>query len=303
MRVVRAIGIGLVLWAQASAGACLAQSKTPTQLREENAALREELRRERARADELESRLAALLNERRGLEGRLSQTESMIAQLRAEMGRVDAPPTPIARAPAGADPLSSPASLLRELRSRYHVAMLGVPNSTPEERADYAEQVQLWCKLTNRELRGKRTWLVKLTDIEPLDRDSSVASMTVLDEESGGLPIGEAVDVRVPKRYLDKLDIGPENDRWLLTAIVIAKPVFNPERQTRGIFEFPPFIGPMVEFDFELDWFGIKRWDPDEPEAEAEDGGMPAEDQSEDGSEDGAGDESEKGSSAGPGAG
>ncbi|MEO1718163.1 MAG: hypothetical protein AAFR76_13755, partial [Planctomycetota bacterium] len=70
----------------------------------------------------------------------------------------------------------------------------------------------------------------------------------------------EAVDVEVPRLFIDRIENDPRYDRWLLTAVVIAAPRYNDERATRGVFEYPPFVGPYVDFDFELDWISLRGW-------------------------------------------
>lgn len=218
------------------------------------------------RIETLEAELADLRNERRGLEARVREAELVLSSLRRELAgpgerRVEPRPT----APVPEDPLSSPASLLRELRAQYYERMRSVPDGTGAERAAYREEVALWCRLTERSLRGKRTWLVELDDLVPLARDRAVARLTVIDEQTG-LPIGDPVDVAVPAKFADRVQREPRYDRWLLTAIVIATPGYNESRLTRGVFEYPPFVGPYVDFDFELDWISLRGWRPGQTE-------------------------------------
>ena len=246
----------------------MAQEQTRAELQQENRALRDELEKQTTRISQLESRVDQLLSERRSLMGTLRQTENLISNLRRQLGATDAPPQRRLMAQPPADALASPESMLRELRNQYRVNMLNVPNTTDAEKAEYIKQLKLWCRLTHQNLRGKRTWLVKLEDMARLGKDSLVVRMTVLDETSG-LPIGEAFDVQFPKRFQDQFNRGSKTDRWEVTSIVIAKPAFNERHVKRGVFEYPTLVGPMVEFDFELNWQGLRAWEPSaEPEAE-----------------------------------
>ncbi|MEM8757224.1 MAG: hypothetical protein AAGF47_05520 [Planctomycetota bacterium] len=261
------LGVGLWIVLGALAAQALPAAGQPgVSVREmiaENERLTAELRDAEATIDRLEAELAGLRNDRRGLEARIRDAEQVLTSLRREMTADRQPPASGApRAPLPADPLASPATLLRELRSRYFNALRDVPDTTATERVRYKEQVALWCRLTQRELRGKRTWLVRFDELVPLRGDRAVARMTVLDEASG-LPIGDPVDVAVPPRFAERIRVDARFDRWQLTSVVIAKPRYNEDRQTRGVFEFPPFVGPHVDFDFELDWVALSGWRPD----------------------------------------
>lgn len=260
---------GWVIIALAAGGQ---ETVSPRELLAENDRLIRELRDVRALLERYEAELVALRNERRGLEIRVRDAESMLSGVRRELGGepADAPISPDhGRAPVGADPLGSPAALLRELRNRYFEAVRDLPDATDADRESYRQQVALWCRLMNRELRGRRTWLVEFDDVVPLPDGRAVARMTLLDEPSG-LLIGDPVDVAVPRKFAERAG---EDDRWLLTAVVIAAPAYSEQRLSRGVFEYPPFVGPYVEFDFELDWIALREWRPgqsstvEEPEA------------------------------------
>jgi hypothetical protein len=241
----------------------------------ENERLTQELRQARAVIAGLETEVIELRNDRRGVEVRLSQAEAMLSSLRREMSSPAE-----AAGPSGvtmpADPLASPATLLRELRDRYFELVRSEPQETEAQRQALRERVVLWCRAMHRQLRDRRTWLVSFDEIMPLS-GGVVARMTVLDGATGQA-LGEPVDVAVPRKFADR--VGPRG-RWWLTSVVIAKPTFNESRQTRGVFEFPAFIGPFVEFDFELDWIALRAWDPRDPAGGGpvqgdEPGGQPA---------------------------
>ncbi|MEO1717190.1 MAG: hypothetical protein AAFR76_08770, partial [Planctomycetota bacterium] len=169
-------------------GALGQQTVSPRELLAENQRLVEELRAERAHVAALEGELAVLRNERRGLLARVRDAEQVLSALRLELESTDPNSEAVGlaqRAATPADALSSPASLLRELRSRYFETMRDVPDATLAERDEYKQQVALWCRLTNRELRGRRTWLVELNDLIPLRGGRAVGRLRVIDEASG----------------------------------------------------------------------------------------------------------------------
>lgn len=264
--------------------ACGQDDATPEQLAPANL-LQEQIEMQRERIEVLEQQLAELTSERRNVVSTLRRIEGMLAGLRQELDSGNTPAPAVLRAETPSDPLASPESLMRELQIRYRAAMAGLPLETEADRAAFAKQAQLWARLTNRELRGKRSWLVTLEDLASVGDNGSVVRMTVLDETSG-LPIGEAVDIGFPAKFLERFSRGSRSGRWVLTSIVIARPVLNESRITPGVFEYPPFVGPMMEFDFDLDWYSLSAWKPGDPVTPPEEvapAAEPAEDQSPEG--------------------
>lgn len=258
------LGVAPLAPAQEPADQSAAQpTATPADL------LLEQIEAQRARIEALERRVTELTAERRQMAGTVRQIEGMLAGLRSGLEGEPAPRTPVGRAEVPSEALASPESLLRELRSRYAAHMAGMGLATDAERTAYAEKARLWARLTQRELRGKRSWLVTLGDLAPVGTQGHVVRMTVLDERTG-FQIGEALDVGFPAKFLERFGRGSRSGRWVLTSIVIARPVFNESRITPGVFEFPPFVGPMMEFDFELEWFALSAWEPGQPVAPAE---------------------------------
>ncbi len=260
--VLGAIGPGVRLSSAQEAPA--AQPTSPADL------LLQQIDEQRRRIEALEAKVGELTTERRNIAGSLRQIEGMLANLRAELSTDDARAPLVLRAETPSDALASPESLMRELESRYRAEMAGMGFASEAERAAYAKKAQLWARLTNRELRGKRSWLVTLEDLASVGPRGQIARMTVLDAVTG-LPIGEAVDVAFPAKFLERFNRGTRSGRWVLTSIVIARPVFNESRLTPGVFEFPPYVGPMMEFGFELDWYALSAWEPGQPIAPPED--------------------------------
>lgn len=226
----------------------------------------EQIEAQRVRIEALERRVTELTGERRQMAGTLRQIEGMLANMRSGLEGEPTPRPPVGRAEIPSEALASPDSLLRELRGRYAAHMAGMGLATEAERAVFAQRAQLWARLTQRELRGKRSWLVTLDDLAPVGTQGHVVRMAVLDERTG-LAIGEALDVGFPAKFLERYGRGSRSGRWVLTSIVIARPVFNESRVNPGVFEFPPFVGPMMEFDFELDWYALSAWEPGQPVA------------------------------------
>ncbi len=215
------------------------QPAAPDAIRAENNSLRAEVQRLRAALDEALRRLAA--------------AEAALARLGLPLGTTmeDADPAVVA---APADPLASPASLLVELRRRYERDLAGGPTDAAARRA----AVGAWCKSIRTDLKGRREWLVTIAPVEePGASPSRPEAMVRVYDEALLRPIGEAVRVRIPARHAAQVRARPDQRLWTLTANIAAAPRFEERRETEGVFNYPPFIGPYAEFAFELEWVSL----------------------------------------------
>ncbi|GIK19025.1 MAG: hypothetical protein DYG93_01080 [Leptolyngbya sp. PLA2] len=215
------------------------QPAAPDALRAENDSLRAEVQRLRAALDEALRRLAA--------------AEAALARLGAPLGTTTEDTEPAA-VDAPADPLASPVSMLVELRRRYERDLAGAPSDAAARRA----AVAAWCRSIRAELKGRREWLVTIAPVEePGVSPSRPEAMVRIYDEALLRPIGEAVRVRIPARHAAQVRGRPDQRLWTLTANVAAAPRFEERRETEGVFNHPPFIGPYAEFAFELEWVSL----------------------------------------------
>lgn len=252
-----------------------AQDTTPAELRREIEQLRtenEQLVTENeelaAENEALASQIASMRTEIESLHRAREESDRRIADLES---RIDARPraaepdrrdaeiqaAPILRAEVPEDHLASPASLLNAVCREYEARFPNPPLTTEEQVADYRVRLDQWAKEVNQNLRGRTKWRVSLTEVaqEASSPRGAKARMTVLDPASG-LPIGESFLVDVPPRMAIKLNSEP-TQYYDLTLLLAPTPVVNPERRVKGVFEWPPFVGPMVEFAFDFEWGGI----------------------------------------------
>ncbi|MCW5776620.1 MAG: hypothetical protein KIS87_09295 [Phycisphaeraceae bacterium] len=233
----------------------------PDALRAENDSLRAEVQRLRSALDEALRRLAA--------------AEAALARLGVPLGSTTDDTDPGAL-DAPADPLASPASMLVELRRRYERDLAGGPTDAAARRA----AVAAWCKSIRAELKGRREWLVTIAPVEdPGVAASRPEAMVRVYDEALLRPIGEAVRVRIPARYAAQVRGRPDQRLWTLTANVVVAPRFEERRESEGIFNYPPFIGPYAEFAFELEWVSLNaspRVLPEAPAAAPSDSPPPA---------------------------
>lgn len=264
-----------VLLLASLAGLCepaRAQGASPAELRREVDRLNEQLRVLRDELDQTRVSLRAAEQERAALAQRLRETESLLAELRAR-GPGDAlPPTPTSSDPERTalpeDPLAAPGAIYDELRYRYERDLAPLPRATDQDRAAFRAEAQRWCKDAERQVRGRVHWVVRLENWSPSRSRRSEADLTVVDPVTLR-PLGESVRVEVPARLAERVQREPERELWRASLLVTAKPIYNPDRAVRGVFDSPRFVGPMVEFDFSIEWLGLAGVDerPDEPDA------------------------------------
>jgi len=257
-------------------GAAWAQDETPAELRAEIASLREQLavlEADRAQLiEQIESMKAATAELQRQLDAERARVEELQAALAARPVRPaqeDRPAEPVAEEPTSSepapvaeippDPLASPASLLRALRESHRQTFPDLSLESRTARETYQRRLQLWLDVVRQSLRGQTRWRITFTEITPDARNRQArARMQVIDPNSG-LPIGESFLGTIPSRMLLKMDDRAEAQTWDVTLVLNPNPVVNPERLEAGPFDYPPLIGPMVEFQFDFDWIGMRR--------------------------------------------
>jgi hypothetical protein len=205
----------------------------------ENARLRDQVA-------ELEAKLQAALNELDVLRQQLASAEERLSNLE--------PPRPPQYAETGADPFSSPTALFRELVRLYERELATMPRETDAEQRAFSEAVDRWVSDAPRRIRAEREWLVR---IESVQREATAPRrfsglISVIDPATGlayGPPRRMPLSPRLAQRASES-----DQDLWVAKVTVMAAPARNPQRLTVGVFNEPWFIGPQVEFGFDLEW-------------------------------------------------
>lgn len=268
----------------------MAQDASPAELRREIEVLRMQNAEIATERDQLLEQVSAMREQMIAISDKLDDALAQIKDLKSQLAarpepvQQDPEPTepetiaaPPAQAPIPMDHLASPASLLRALSHAYEVRFPNPALETEQDRRRFETRVRKWTQDVAKTMRGQTKWRVLLTDITPRRRGRETqAMMTVLDPASG-LAIGSPFLVEVPSRMALKL--GSEKEQVFdLTLMLVPAPIVNPKRIDRGVFEWPPFVGPMVDFAFDMDWLGLRRYEPGaatselEPEAGSGDG-------------------------------
>ncbi|GAB4384280.1 MAG: hypothetical protein Kow0022_06360 [Phycisphaerales bacterium] len=259
-----------------------AQDETPAELRNEISTLREQiavLEDERAKlVEQLESLKAENAELASRLESALKHNRQLEAQLAARPTQAepsspaqpDLSPTPApqqpTQAPIPTDPLGSPESLCRALIEAYARAFPVAPASTDSARTDYRRRLQQWIGSITQAYQGQTKWRMVISEIRPRGRDRDAEARFQVIDPNTGLPIGRSFLGVIPARMFLKIDNPDVAQLWDVTLNVTPRLEINPQRLTPGAFNYPPFIGPMVEFHFDMDWVGMRRvTQPDAP--------------------------------------
>ena len=259
----------------------MAQDASPAELRREIEQLRTQNEQQRTQneqitieRDQQTTLITAMRDEMIGLANRLDEAMAQIKKLTSQLAALpttstepdqplpDIQPTTIQQALIPEHHLASPASLFYALKHAYETRFPNPVISTEKDRTDFEQRAQKWALEMNRTMRGRTKWRIRLTDITPRTRGRGTgAHMTVIDPVSG-LAIGASFVVEVPSRMAMKL--GNEDLQvYELTLMLLPTPIVNPDRLTQSVFDWPPFVGPMVDFAFDFEWIGLRRYRPE----------------------------------------
>lgn len=263
----------LIVLSCSFAPAAFAQSRTPTpaELRRENEALRE-------RVEQLEAELRTATDTIQQMREQMDELSSELESLRLELrrnppaageGAQAASPEPqgpaFAELPEG-DQLAAPEAMLAIMIESYEQELAGASYETDADYRRYMSLLSKWSRLVRRELRGQAEWVVEITGVVTDSDRRLVVSYRVIDPASR-LPYGDReYELELPggiatRRFRDN----PDHDLWLIRGRVLAMPEINPDRETVGFFDIPPFIGSFAEFgfDFRVETF-VRVADPEE---------------------------------------
>lgn len=170
------------------------------------------------------------------------------------------------------DALASPSTVLRELSKRYE-ERFGDEQSLTEDSQDV---ISKWCREVTIQLRGKREWIVSIGSITRENRRLYTALFVVYDADTRR-PISEPFRSSIPERFATRVQTHREATLWRVSGLVIAEPKFTPDRIDPGVFNYPPLVGPFVEFAWRFVWYGIAPFDFADAD-KGQDAGAPAQD-------------------------
>ncbi|MCP3905421.1 MAG: hypothetical protein GY715_17485 [Planctomycetes bacterium] len=257
------IATAVLAFATAPAGA----QQSPSELRREN---------ERLRADAATTKkeLTTLREEVKRLRDEIAALKKQLVAAR------QATPAPSAQQP---EPISidesrfetSPRALFKVLVKGYGEVTTGLFMGNSEDDPDrvvYTRKVDRWVRRVNREFKKQIEWHVRLEDpTNPLPHPHMLRLQAV--DPKTGTRLGDPFDVGVTRALMSKLrqmETRRELDEVLVLRGVLRPTVrFNRDREIRGAFDKPPFIGPFAEFGFGVDATSLvprpePKADPDE---------------------------------------
>ncbi|QOJ01700.1 MAG: hypothetical protein HRU70_14910 [Phycisphaeraceae bacterium] len=216
-----------------------------SRLREENERLSRQVASLERRVAEMNATLADLASVLRDLARDIPAIrEAVDREARSGAGAVDPP------AASSDEPFASPDDLLAALRARYTEEFGKDP--LPDHPARRREAAEAWLRATNRALRGRANWLVRVSEARIVEQGKTTATMTVLDPLTRAAR-GGSFTVAVPGEYAKVVRDGGDAV-YELSVLVSSEAKYNPERPDRGVFETPPLVGAYVDFAYRLEW-------------------------------------------------
>lgn len=154
------------------------------------------------------------------------------------------------------DPLSSPAALMQTLQRDYEKKFGSAPKGTPAEVAKLKRAVEQWVSQQPRQFKGQTDWTIRVLEAEtnPNKLRPLRVKYEVLQTGTDKV-IGEPCQSMFEGRFAKMMSDSPNQKKWKLTATIVAKPVFDPERDAgdkKTNTSDRPLIGPYAVFDFEV---------------------------------------------------
>jgi hypothetical protein len=215
---------------------------------------------EQARIAELEAQLAAAL-------ARIAQLEAELeAAKAASPGGSGAPPSPPTAAPAPAaedagepQEIHSVGQFFDLVKAEYALAFPALEaGERPETGPAFKRSIERFAISINRAWRQPIRWTAIL---RKATRGPDGTMLTVQPLRADGSPLGDEVTVRVDtirNRRLDAiLQKARMNDIYVINGLFIPKISANADRLTEGVFNNPPFVGPGIEFRYEITVDGL----------------------------------------------
>ncbi len=231
------------------------------QLRKENERLREESHRLQVQLDDLRERVEALESQIEALRQAIAAVQQGEAQAEGAAEAAAAP------APLPDDPFAAPDALFSHVRGAYEEAFTDMPHETASEVERYQRRIDRWVDQVNRDLTSDVRWVVRILEVDADEGNQATAAMTmVVEDPETGARIGGPFTAAVRQRTLRTGMPTPPTELAVLEAVLSAELTYDADRETQGMFNSPPFIGPYAAFGYEL---SVRSLSPYEPQSQA----------------------------------
>ena len=226
-----------------------AAAQSDRDLRDENQALKTEVRQLTRELDAAKAKIKKL--ER--------QVESLRMSLATARRSGPTEPAPLEPDPVTIDesiPTASPRALLSALQKSYAQALgsLERGGEGDADRTAYMRAVDRWAAAATREYRSKIVWHVQVLSANPTRRGLDVKVQAV--DPKTHTELGDSFVValqRTAARRYEQLQQRSGSDVLVLSGTLRTQIVQNPRRAVVGAFDNPRFIGPYAELRLTVD--------------------------------------------------
>ncbi len=223
-----------------------------------------------ARVEVLQRRLDAAQERITELQAEVESLRQLLAaNRRGAETHPTAPPTAPSTAPSTGPPTTAPAAsidesipnaspraLLDALKDSYREATeeLTIGEAGDRQRILYLRGLDRWAKRVNRELKSQIQWHVRVVRPRPMSQQRRLELQAV--DPKTDLHLGDPFQVVASKNLLRRLRVFAERDQLevlVLRGVVRPYVTINLDRQEKGAFDKPRFIGPFAEFQMTVD--------------------------------------------------
>lgn len=231
----------------------LAVAQSESDLRKQNQQLA-------AQVQDLQKELKAAQDRLKVLEAQITQLQQQLAAARAGGPSVRTPVPPLEPEKVTIDervPHASPRALLVALVTSYQKAVENMEIGKPGDgkRRAYIKKLEGWKASVDREFRGPITWHVRVLESRNGRGGERTVALQAVDPVTG-VVLGDSFDVLLSTTVAERLawyeDHG-ELEVMVLRGTLVPDVRINEQRESRGSFDNPPFIGPFGEFVYSVE--------------------------------------------------
>lgn len=214
-----------------------------------------------AKVQDLEKELEALRKDNAQYRQKIADLDQQIAAMRrGGAAAVATQPAALQPEPVSVDesvPTASPRALFNAIVKSYEDAFNGMDLGRPGDakRKAYLRKLDGWKSLMDRQHRTPITWHVVMVGEQPVTERTRIVKLQAVDPQTG-TQLGLPFDVVLSRAGSDHLaayesrgDMGP----MVLRGTAVPSVRVNEQRESRGAFDNPPFIGPFAELTFAVD--------------------------------------------------
>lgn len=217
---------------------------------------------------DLEAELAAARKQSEDLQKRVTAMEAALAARPGAAGAKPIPPleeekTTIDESKANA----SPRALRKAIEESYQKSVANLPMGKvgDRERIAYMRALGKWEPTAEREYRMPIEWYVRVQPASMVDaRRERMATFIAVDPVTG-TRLGDEFDVALSRSMAGRLaELEARNELAVLVmkGTVVPNIRINTERESRGAFDNPLFVGPFAEYEFTVEPSGIAPYKP-----------------------------------------